>query len=72
MKPGMHDLTPIDLDTIHKALNGVDLRDYVAEVVWLCEKLGLDDPSWFAEERIRERVNQYHFGPPSDLAEPAY
>jgi hypothetical protein len=72
MKPGMHDLTPIDLDTIHKAQNGVDLRDYVAEVVWLCEKLGLDDPSWFAEEGIRARVNQYRSGPPSDLAEPAY
>ena len=59
MKPWQHELTEIDLDTINKALNGVELPDYIAEVVWLCEKLRLPDPVWFDEPGLLERANQY-------------
>lgn len=64
MKPGPHHLTEIDLDTIHKALSGLDLRDYVAEVLWLTEKLGLPDPDWFSEGPIREQVERYRSSTP--------
>jgi hypothetical protein len=53
-----YDLNSLDRDVIRLALRGdVDMRRYVPEVMWLCNKLGLPDPPWFEDEDVRERVS---------------
>jgi hypothetical protein len=51
------ELTPIERDTVRLALRGdVDMRRYVPEVMSVCQKLDIEDPPWFSEEAVRERV----------------
>jgi hypothetical protein len=52
-----YDLHPIEVDMVRLALRGdVDMRRYVPEVMSLCLKLGLEDPPWFEDELVRDRV----------------
>jgi len=51
------ELTMIDRDIIRMALEGdIDMRRYVAEVMALCHKLDIVEPTWLEDEVLRERV----------------
>jgi hypothetical protein len=60
-----YDLHDIERDMIRLALRGdVDMRRYVPEVMSLCAKLGIDEPPWFEDEEVRERVAVNREHPP--------
>jgi hypothetical protein len=64
-------LDSAERDMVRLALRGdVDMRRYVPEVMRLCAKLGIDEPPWFEDEAVRERVavNRPNLGGP--LPEP--
>jgi hypothetical protein len=41
------------------------MRRYVAEVMSLCAKLGIEEPPWFEDEEVRDRVAVNREHPPS-------
>ncbi len=47
------------------ALRGdVDMRRYVPEIMSLCRKLGIEEPPWFEDEAVRDRVALNRKSPP--------
>jgi hypothetical protein len=52
-----YDLHPVEREMVRLALRGdVDMRRDVPEVMSLSFKLGLPDPPWFEDEKVRDRV----------------
>ncbi len=52
-----YDLDALDLDVIKLALrNDIDLKRYVPEVMRLCARLEIAEPSWLDDPDVSERV----------------
>jgi hypothetical protein len=49
-------LDPAERDVIRLALSTGDVRRYVPEVMRICAKLHVDEPQWFDDPDVRDRV----------------
>ena len=52
-----YELDSLHRDTIRLALRGdVDMKRYVPEVMRVCAALDIDEPPWFEDEDVADRV----------------